>query len=193
MSLKVPEAVVPPKRESGGSSAIVRLVSDFELPEVILYVAMKVACSPDLNFESRLDPDSPVEGVVVVELGATVVTVVEVFGAAVVTVVLVVAVVVVVLVLVLEHPAATIATTAASARPTTTRRGSKFLASLLIWVLPPSGHPFAGGSMPQERPPGDRIEMSREVSSRATLRCAFVPGGRGGLRRRSTWPSGDGR
>jgi hypothetical protein len=36
MSLKVPEAVVPPKSESGGCSAIVRLVSDFELPEVIL-------------------------------------------------------------------------------------------------------------------------------------------------------------
>jgi len=138
MSLKEPEAVVPPKSESGGSSAIVRLVSDFEPPEVILYVAMKVACSPDLNFESRFEPDSPVESVVVVELeGAAVVAVVELEGAAVVTVVWLAAVVVVVLVLEFEHPAATIAPTPANAKPATTRRGLKYLARLIIWVLHP--------------------------------------------------------
>jgi hypothetical protein len=108
---------------------------------------MKVACSPDWNFESRLDPDRPVEAVVVVELGAAVVAVVELgaavvavveLGAAVVAVVeLGAAVVVVVLVLVLEHPAATTATTTANPRPATTRRGLKSLASLLIWVLHP--------------------------------------------------------
>jgi hypothetical protein len=36
MSLKVPVVEVPPNSESGGCSAIVRLVSDFELAEVIL-------------------------------------------------------------------------------------------------------------------------------------------------------------
>jgi len=91
-----------------------------------------------------------VEGAVVVELGATVVDVVELEGAAVVTVVELAAVVVVVGgVLELEHPAATIATTAPKAKPATTRRGWKTLANLIIWNLPASGHPLAGGSVPE--------------------------------------------
>jgi hypothetical protein len=34
MSSKLPEELVPPKSESGGCCAIVRLVNDFEAPEV---------------------------------------------------------------------------------------------------------------------------------------------------------------
>jgi hypothetical protein len=120
---------------------------------------MKVACSPDSNFESRLDPKSPPGTVVVVELAATAVVVVDFAGAAVVAVVeLTGLVVVVVVVLALEHPAATIPTAAANTKPVTTRRCLKFLASLIIWVLPPSSHPLAGGSVPQEWPPGTALK-----------------------------------
>jgi hypothetical protein len=156
MSLKVPVAVVPPKSESGGCSAIVRPVSDFELPEVILYVAMKVACSPDWNFESKLDPDEPDDVVVVAVLFATVVvvlfaTVVVVVFATVVVVELA-AVVVVVPVLELLQPAARSAATVANAKPAAMRLGLEFLASLIMWILRPLWSPAtADGKVPQDR------------------------------------------
>jgi hypothetical protein len=102
---------------------------------------MKLDCSPDWNFESRLDPDSPPEVVVVVELGATVVVVavVELEAAAVVCVVEPAGVVVVVvLVLELLQPAATIATVVANASPAAMRFQLRLVVSLITWILRPN-------------------------------------------------------
>ena len=122
---------------------------------------MKLDCSPDWNFESRLDPDSPPEVVVVVELGATVVVVavVELEAAAVVCVVEPAGVVVVVvLVLELLQPAATIATVVANARvPAAMRFGLRLVVSLITWILRPVGSPTtAERSVPLRQLPGDR-------------------------------------
>ena len=106
-----------------------RLVKDVEVPEVTLYVAMKVACWPAWNFESRPEPEVPAE-VVVVELAAAVVVVV---------VELVAVEVVVVGVLELLQPAATIAATVTRAKPAATRLGLIFLASLIICASHISG------------------------------------------------------
>jgi hypothetical protein len=118
----------------------VRLVNDLEVPEVTLYVAMKVACSPAWNFESRPEPEVPAE-VVVVELAAAVVVVVVELVAAEVVDVVELADVVVVVEGVLEplQPAATIAATVTRAKPAATRLGLIFLAILIVYASRISG------------------------------------------------------
>jgi hypothetical protein len=83
---------------------------------------MNVACSPDWNFPSRADP---------FELADVVVVVLEAAGL----------VVVVVVVVELEHAAATRAITVTAARLATMRRGLELVESLIMWILPLSGHP----------------------------------------------------
>ena len=117
-----------------------RLVKDVEVPEVTLYVAMKVACWPAWNFESRPEPEVPAEVVVVELAAAVVVVVVELVAVEVVDVVeLEDAVVVDVGVIELLQPAATIAATVTRAKPAATRLGLIFLASLIICASHISG------------------------------------------------------